>query len=679
MGSMGAFFGGLAQGLNQQLLYKQQKRDQSQAFTEQLKQSEASQIRVSEATAKPSTTWTDPDTGVTHTGLMAQAKKELYVYGKKPPTTAVDTWTDPDKADLYKQQQLHNFGLGADNDSNIINVGGVEINPKSIVGKENTPGYATQMLHLIDSAVPITEQGSGDAFDPAALIPTVQSLIKQITTPQLEDPTDEENSRVFLENVDINNFPELQRLAQTFPELKAAFAQGIIPEQIYTDSKSYKVEQIDMNGTKVDIYVPTGFEKTNGPLPNQAGKQTRELLQWNGLDTKGDRHLAQFYERTYWNATEGTSKFGLGAAMLGMVHTSGPVQRSANAAFLNQKIEERYWQSIPAAERTSQQDKQFMRDFSDAAFNMIPNEQYHKGANGKVYKDRNIHAGRAAQDAIIKQADERSQLGFELTDDLYSMINLLEKKGAATSYKFAAQSGLDKLLDPSSGLPAAFKEVLTTLGGFFKRKAGTLTDDEALQNWENSEAADLMRGMVASLENDPEVVDALKARKAQVAAGPNAGVTLTARQEEVIDRTHRRLLRAKMTYQFAAMFQGGAGGRMISDQDFKIVMTALFNAPNEEAEASALKMLRAKLELNQFENFATAKYGKTGVHEAMISRYQAYFNHRYNEGLRELGKADGLSTEDVKRSLIEQADQLSTSVPAASTTGENQPPLGGPG
>ena len=228
-------------------------------------------------------------------------------------------------------------------------------------------------------------------------------------------------------------------------------------------------------------------------------------------------------------------------------------------------------------------------------------------------------------------------------------------------------------------IPAAFKEVVTTLGGFFKRKAKAVTDNESMQNWESSEAADFLRGMVASMENDPEVVDALNARKAQVAAGPNARIELTARQQEVIDRTHRRLLRAKMTYQFAAMFQGGAGGRMISDQDFKIVMTALFNAPNEEAEASALKMLRAKLELNQFENFVTAKYGKTGVHEAMISRYQAYFNHKYNEGLRELGRADGLSAEDVKRGLLAQADELSTFVPAASTTGENQPPLGGPG
>ena len=670
MGSMGAFFGGLAQGLNQQLIYKQQKRDQAQAFTEQLKQSEASQIRVAKATAKPSTQpWTNPDTGVTYTGLRAQAEKEVWVLMARV------------KADLYQKEQEQLLGLDPqDTDKDIMNIGGVEINPKSIVGKENTPGYAKQMLHLINSAVPIAEQGLGVDFDPAALIPAVQGIVKQITTPQLEDPTDEQNSPVFFENVDLDNFPELKRLAQNLPELKAAFAQGIIPEQIYTDSKSYRVEQVDMNGTKVDVYVPTGFEKTNGPLPNQAGKQTREILQWNGLDTKGDRHLAPFYERTYWNVTEGTSKFGLGAAMLAMVHVSGPVQRSANAAYLNQKIEDRYWQSIPAEERTAQQDKQFMRDFSDAAFNMIPNEQYHKGANGKVYKDRNIHADRAAQDAIIKQADERSQLGFELTDDLHSMINLLEKRGAAASYKFAAQSGLDKLLDPSSGIPAAFKEVVTTLGGFFKRKARAVTDDESMQNWESSEAADFLRGMVASMENDPEVIDALNAKKAELAGPPGSRKPITKRQQEVIDRTHRRLLRAKMTYQFAAMFQGGAGGRMISDQDFKIVMTALFNAPNEEAEASALKMLRAKLELNQFENFATAKYGKTGVHEAMISRYQALFNHKYNEGLRELGMADGLSAEDVKRGLIEQADKLSTDyVPAASTTNINEPPLGSPG
>jgi hypothetical protein len=656
MGSMGAFFGGLAQGLNEQLIYKQQKQDQAQAFTEQLKQTEASQIRVAKATAKPSgAIFTDPSDDITYTGEMAKVR-----------------------ANVYEKKLLNDLGLDPqDTDKNIMNIGGsgLEINSSYITGAKNSPGYAKQMLHLINSAVTTTQQGMGDTFNPAAMVPVIQNIVKQITTPQLEDPTDEKNSRIFFESVDIGNYTNLQRLAETFPELKKVFTEGLIPEMIYTDSKSYSAKQMDMNGIKVDIYTPTGFEKTNGPPPNQAEKQTRQLLQWNGVDKRGSSHLSQFYERMYWDPTEGTNKFGLGAAMLSMVHTSGPVKRAASAAYLNQMLENRYWQSILPEERTSQQDKQFMRDFSDATFTMIPNEQYHKGSNGKVYVQRNIHAQRVALPAIIKQAEERSQLGFELTDDLHSMINLLEKSGAATSYKFAAQSGLDKLLDPSSGIAAAFKEVVDTLGGFFKRKAGTFTDDETLLNWENSESADFMRGMVASMEDDPEVIDAINAKKAELAGPPGSRKLISKKQQEVIDRTHRRLLRAKMTYQFAAMFQGGAGGRMISDQDFKIVMTALFNAPNEKAEASALKMLRAKLELNQFQNFVTSKYGNTGIHEEMISRYQAYFDHKYNEGLTELGAADGLSAEDTKQALIEQSKNFENNIPAASTSDILEPPV----
>ena len=140
-----------------------------------------------------------------------------------------------------------------------------------------------------------------------------------------------------------------------------------------------------------------------------------------------------------------------------------------------------------------------------------------------------------------------------------------------------------------------------------------------------------------------------------------------------------------MTYQFAAMFQGGAGGRMISDQDFKIVMTALFNNPGTVAARSALGMLRAKIQLVQYRNYATQVYGSTGVHREMINRYQAYFDHKYKVAKKQLYLEQGITDEKTGDVALQNGSETiegaagNTFLPAQGTTGENEPPLGSPG
>ena len=135
---------------------------------------------------------------------------------------------------------------------------------------------------------------------------------------------------------------------------------------------------------------------------------------------------------------------------------------------------------------------------------------------------------------------------------------------------------------------------------------------------------------------------------------------------DVLERSSRRLLAAKLTYQFAAMFQGGAGGRMISDQDFKIVMTALFNHPNAESQKHALMMLKAKMELGLFKSHVRATYGKTGKAKEMIEKFQYLFDAQYSQAMANLARAEGyISVGALQRSLTYSVNESDSNAPSS--------------
>ena len=636
MGSMGAFFGGLASGINQQLLYKQQKRDQADAFTDQLKQQEESQIRVSKATGKPAATFTHPVTGVIYTGMNAQAAKEIYV---KEQT---------DKFPNY-------------NDANMIPIGNsmMHVDKRKIMGENNTPGYASSMLAQIDQNVPIYEN-AGVNFNALAMVPTIRNLTSQITTQQRVDPEDSD-SQVFFGTVDINRYENLARLAKTMPELAEVFKKGIVPNQILTDPNRFEMTKGVINGQEVSVYTPTGWKEHSGGAPDPDTSEVKTWLNWNNISGNINNidTGSEFLVKRHYDPNAKAEKPGMGVPMMAIYHAKTNREREAGSDLLLDMINQEYFngESSPSPQR----EKRFITDFSNAAAAMIPNKIFSKQPDGRVFVNINPYKDYVLQTAEIQQAGERKDLGFELVSDLATMRDLLRAEGSSTSYKLAAESGLDRLLDPESGFVQAGKTIVERFANEFKRvvKRNGFSDGNAVvkENYGETIAGDFLNGLVAETLNDSELEDALNAKKAEL-AGPSTifgdRKLITKRQQEVIDRTHKKLLMAKMTYQFAAMFQGGSGGRMISDQDFKIVFTALFRAPNTVAQESALKMLQAKLELGLFENLVRNRYGSSGKSKKIIDKYQVVFDQKYRRSLK---KYDEVTSNIGDPTLLEKALQ----------------------
>lgn len=636
MGSMGAFFGGLASGINQQLVYKQQKRDQAEAFTDQLKQQEESQIRVSKATGKPAATFTHPLTGVIYTGMNAQAEKEIYV---------------KDQID-----KIPNY-----NDANMIPIGNsmMHVDKRKIMGENNTPGYASSMLAQIDQNVPIYEN-AGVNFNALAMVPTIRNLTSQITTQQRVDPEDPD-SQVFFGTVDINRYENLARLAKTMPELAEVFKKGIVPNQILTDPNRFEMTKGVIYGQEVSVYTPTGWKEHSGGAPDPDTSEVKTWLNWNNISGNINNidTGSEFLVKRHYDPNTQAEKFGMGVPMMALYQAKTNREREAGSDLLLDMIGEEFFngESSPSP----QQEKRFITDFSNAAAAMIPNKIYSKQPDGRVFVNINPYKDYVLQTAEINQAGERKDLGFELVSDLATMRDLLRAEGSSTSYKLAAESGLDRLLDPESGFVQAGKTIVARFANEFKRvvKRSDFSDGNAAvkENYGETIAGDFLNGLVAETLNDSELKDALNAKKAEL-AGPSTifgdRKLITKRQQEVIDRTHKKLLMAKMTYQFAAMFQGGSGGRMISDQDFKIVFTALFRAPNTEAQESALKMLQAKLELGLFENLVKNRYGNSGKSKKIIDKYQVLFDRKYRRSLR---KYDEVTSNIGDPNLLEKALQ----------------------
>jgi hypothetical protein len=50
--------------------------------------------------------------------------------------------------------------------------------------------------------------------------------------------------------------------------------------------------------------------------------------------------------------------------------------------------------------------------------------------------------------------------------------------------------------------------------------------------------------------------------------------------------------KTELTYKLAMAWQGGAGGRMVSDQDFKVIKNAIWGLPSGKAQAAALGLIR---------------------------------------------------------------------------------------
>ena len=255
----------------------------------------------------------------------------------------------------------------------------------------------------------------------------------------------------------------------------------------------------------------------------------------------------------------------------------------------------------------------------------------------------------AAGATIIGQSLQQSELTADLIRDLTEYSNSINGNEYSSVLTFLDWQ--DKYYNTEEGpIAAIVRFAKESKNLIFGENRGNLLEWEDFKNI-SPRRQKIIRELEIGLTGDEKQNELLAANKEQFE--PLEGNQKRSKnQEDVARRTYRKLLATKLTYQLAAYFQGGAGGRMISDQDFRIIARSLFQAPTAEAQIHALEMLKAKMELSNFKAQATAKYGKLGIHNSIINRGEAFFNYRYQKAMENFAQASGIELrEEGKRTL----------------------------
>ena len=106
--------------------------------------------------------------------------------------------------------------------------------------------------------------------------------------------------------------------------------------------------------------------------------------------------------------------------------------------------------------------------------------------------------------------------------------------------------------------------------------------------------------------------------------------------QEHIKRFYLHAQKTKLTYQLAVAWQGGAGGRMVSDQDFRIIHNAIWNLPNGKAQAVALEFIKMAMVRPWLRQRILINQNKQGRNPRVVQRImepalQAMYNKAYKD------------------------------------------------
>jgi len=106
--------------------------------------------------------------------------------------------------------------------------------------------------------------------------------------------------------------------------------------------------------------------------------------------------------------------------------------------------------------------------------------------------------------------------------------------------------------------------------------------------------------------------------------------------QEHIKRFYLDAQKTKLTYQLAVAWQGGAGGRMVSDQDFRIIHNAIWNLPNGKAQAVALEFIKMAMVRPWLRQRILINQNKPGRNPRAVQRImepalQAMYNKAYRD------------------------------------------------
>ena len=609
----------------------------AEAQKKQLLAAEESQIRIAKATAKPPVTFRG------RTGLEAQL-----------------LFNSVDAANKARIQR--DYGTG---NENMVDIGmdrSAYSYRNTNVFDPDTPQGALESLNNLSYGLEFQQNPNQD-WGP--VVDHVKTLLRSATQPLLVDEHNKDGD-IFYFRPALEQFPGLNRLAQDRPDLgiQEIFDTGI-PEQILTDSSVFNSHMAEIGGKQVQIFQHTDWERATKP-PKNSQTPVSTLIDWGGIrNYSPPRHLTPYFVNTRWNPSTKNYEYGMGTALLSVMFNSDPAKRGQAAGVFNDMYEKQILSRIPEDERnTGVRTIQLAKTLAQVADRFVPNELHINQGGGRYLKQRNPYADQELPAQVIQTANSSTDLIEDIVGDIDQLGTLLQQEGQVGGLVHGAATFLDRYLDKDGGLIAVFKEVGSRIkeafGNEFTQKTQRYHKDSAVSDISNTDMGLFLEGMVEETLNNEEFQKTITNINKR-----GVGEQATSQEMIVIQRAQVNLLKVKLGYQLAAMFQGGAGGRMISDQDLKIVMSALYAGANKQAQMAALNMLNVKLQQGYFKNYVSARYGASGKAYEMIDRFEPIFALRakkalknYNDLQKEAGKKVVTEDDLLNSSKITEERQL---------------------
>ena len=601
-------------------------KQKAETWKEQLRETEESNIRTAMATAKR------PFTFRGETGPEAQMLYDI---------------TKARELELIKQQS----GTG---NKNMVKIGmgpGAFSYPKSDVFEPDTPRGALESLNNLSRNLQVRQHPLQD-YGP--VVDHVQTLLRSATQPLLVDENNKDGD-IFYYRFALEQFPGLNRLAQDRPDLgiQEIFDTGI-PEQVLTDSRAFNSYNAIIGGREVQVFQPADYVKAAEPPPPGAPRIT--FIKWGTQNYLPDSHLTPYFVNTRWNPSTQAHEYGMGAALLSVMFNSDPAKREAAAWVFSDMYEKQILSSIDEDQRnTGVRTIELAKTLAQVANRFVPNELHVDQGGGKYLIRKNPYEHQELSAQVIQTAHDSIDLIEDIVKDIDQLGTLLQQEDQVGGLVHGAATFLDRYLDKDGGLIAVFEEVGSRIkeafSNEFTQKTQRYHEESAVSNIRNTDMGLFLEGMVEETLNNEEFQNTITNINKR-----GVGEQATDQEMIVIQRAQVNLLKVKLGYQLAAMFQGGAGGRMISDQDLKIVMSALYAGANKQAQMAALNMLNVKLQQGYFKNYVRSRYGASGKAYEMIERFEPIFALRakkalkkYNDLQKEAGKA-GVTEEDLLNS-----------------------------
>jgi len=583
----------------------------AEAQKKQLLAAEESQIRIAKATAKPPVTFRG------RTGLEAQL-----------------LFNSVDAANKARIQR--DYGTG---NENMVDIGmdrSAYSYRNTNVFDPDTPQGALESLNNLSYGLEFQQNPNQD-WGP--VVDHVQTLLRSATQPLLVDEHDKDGN-IFYYRPALEQFPGLNELARARPDLgiQEIFDTGI-PEQILTDSSVFNSHMAEIGGKQVQIFQHTDWERATKP-PKNSQTPVSTLIDWGGIrNYSPPRHLTPYFVNTRWNPSTKNYEYGMGTALLSVMFNSDPAKRGQAAGVFNDMYEKQILSRIPEDERnTGVRTIQLAKTLAQVADRFVPNELHINQGGGRYLKQRNPYADQELPAQVIQTANSSIDLVEDIVGDIDTLDSLLQREDQEAGLVHGAATFLDKYLDKDGGLIAVVEEIGERIfdikDSFRNEYTERLIDGSEVDDVRKTEVGLFLEGMLDQTLNDQEFQAVLKAKNQRKRDGVIPEEKLLAKEREVIKRAQINLLKVKLGYQLSAMFQGGAGGRMISDQDLKIVMSALYAGANKEAQRAALNMLNVKLQKGYFKNYVSARYGASGKAYEMIERFEPIFALRAKQALK---------------------------------------------